>query len=407
MCDTFVTITDDGVMFAKNSDRDPNESQCLDWVAAADHAIGDRVQCTWIDIPQVAHTAAVILSRPWWMWGAEIGANEHGVVIGNEAVFTKGRYGDKALLGMDLLRLALERSRTAREAVGVIVELLERHGQGGPCSYEHQGFTYDNSFLVADPGSAFVVEMAGRHWETEEVRGPARSISNGHSIPGFARAHADRVRTWVASATIRCRRTREGACRATGPADLMAALRDHGGSASRRWSLIHGGLGAPCAHAGGVLASSQTTASWVSDLRGGPQHWATATSAPCTSLFKPVRVDTPVDVGPSPTNRFDPGTLWWRHELVHRGTMANYGALKPGYCHARESTERRWIDDPPMSQGAFDEADRLERAWLADITAADLRDTRPAWVRREWRAIDRDARLGSAQLDSEPQPSLG
>jgi hypothetical protein len=148
--------------------------------------MGDRVQCTWIDIPQAAHTAAVMLSRPWWMWGAEIGANEHGVVIGNEAVFTKGRYGDKALLGMDLLRLALERSRTAREAVGVIVDLLESHGQGGPCSYEHQGFTYDNSFLVADPGSAFVVETAGRHFATEEVRGPARSISNGH-VGGLGR----------------------------------------------------------------------------------------------------------------------------------------------------------------------------------------------------------------------------
>ncbi|HEY4947973.1 MAG TPA: hypothetical protein VII19_08740, partial [Acidimicrobiales bacterium] len=90
MCDSFVTVTDDGVMFAKNSDRDPNESQVLQWVEAADHQPGDRVVCTWIDIPQVAHTHAVLVSRPWWMWGAEMGANEHGVVIGNEAVFTKG-----------------------------------------------------------------------------------------------------------------------------------------------------------------------------------------------------------------------------------------------------------------------------------------------------------------------------
>jgi hypothetical protein len=185
----------------------------------------------------------------------------------------------------------------------------------------------------------------------------------------------------------------------------MAALRDHGGSAAPRWSPIHGGLGAPCAHAGGVLASSQTTASWVSDLRGGLQHWATATSAPCTSLFKPVRVDTPVDLGTSPTNRFDPGALWWRHELVHRGTLASYAALNPGYREARDSTERRWIDDPPMSREAFEEADRLEQAWMAGITASGHRDTRPAWVRREWRAIDRDARLGGAQLDREPQPS--
>lgn len=39
------------------------------------------------------------------MWGAEMGANEHGLVIGNEAVWTKID-DDKTekLLGMDLLR---------------------------------------------------------------------------------------------------------------------------------------------------------------------------------------------------------------------------------------------------------------------------------------------------------------
>jgi dipeptidase len=401
MCDTLVTVTDGGLMFAKNSDRDANEAQGLEWVAAADHRIGERVRCTWIDIPQVAHTEAVLLSRPWWMWGAEIGTNEHGVVIGNEAVFTRGPYGDRALLGMDLLRLALERSRTAREAVAVIVELLERHGQGGPCSHRHPGFTYDNSFLVADPGGALVVETAGREWATEEVAGPGRSISNGLSIPGFARAHADRLRTWVASAAIRCRRTREAAARAAGPADLMAALRDHGDAASPRWSTIHGGLGAACAHAGGVLASSQTTASWVSDLRAGPRHWATATSAPCTSLFKPVRVDTPVDLGPGLTDRYDGETLWWRHELLHRESMADHAALIPRYRDLRDETERRWIDSPPSPGAAFDEADRLERAWLTSVRAAGARDTRPAWVRREWRALDREAELGGARVERE------
>jgi hypothetical protein len=41
------------------------------------------------------------------MWGAEMGANEKGVVIGNEAVWTKLNSEDdlvERLLGMDLLR---------------------------------------------------------------------------------------------------------------------------------------------------------------------------------------------------------------------------------------------------------------------------------------------------------------
>lgn len=50
-------------------------------------------------------THAVVLSRPSWLWGAEMGANEHGVCIGNEAVWTKEPVGEgEALLGMDLLR---------------------------------------------------------------------------------------------------------------------------------------------------------------------------------------------------------------------------------------------------------------------------------------------------------------
>jgi secernin len=393
MCDSFVAITADGVMFAKNSDRDPNEAQLLEWVAAADHPAGTRVSCTWMDLPQVGHTHAVLLSRPWWMWGAEMGTNEHGVVIGNEAVFTTGPPGETALLGMDLVRLALERATTAEDAVSVIVGLLEEHGQGGPCSHERPRFTYDNSFLVADRSGAFVLETAGRAWATEPVAGPGRAISNGLTIPDFARAHANRLRTWVASAPTRRGLTESLACEATGPADLMAALRSHGSSSPPRWSPVHGGLGAPCVHAGGVLASSQTTASWVSDLRSRPRHWATGTSAPCTSLFKPVAVDGPVDLGPAATNAYDPRSLWWAHEPLHRATLRAYGTLIPRYRHARDRTEAGWIADPPSSVAAFDRAAQLEQRWLADVVGAHLPDTRPSWVRRAWRGYDRAAHL--------------
>ncbi len=90
----------------------------LEWQPAADHADGERVRCTWIDIPQVARTHAVLLSRPWWMWGAEMGANEHGVVIGNEAVFTDQPDGEPALLGMDLLGSPSNGRDSAEGAVG-------------------------------------------------------------------------------------------------------------------------------------------------------------------------------------------------------------------------------------------------------------------------------------------------
>jgi secernin len=65
------------------------------------------LQCTYITVEQVEATHAVILSKPSWMWGAEMGANANGVVIGNEAVWTKLESPldcDEKLLGMDLVR---------------------------------------------------------------------------------------------------------------------------------------------------------------------------------------------------------------------------------------------------------------------------------------------------------------
>ncbi len=128
------------------------------------------------------------------MWGAEIGANEHGVTIGNEAVFTREPYEALGLTGMDLLRLGLERSIDASRAVEVITELLEQHGQGGGCGHEKRDLTYHNSFIVADPRRAYVLETAGRRWVVEQITSGARSISNGLTIPTFAHCYSDRLR---------------------------------------------------------------------------------------------------------------------------------------------------------------------------------------------------------------------
>ncbi|MBL0713925.1 MAG: C69 family dipeptidase [Desulfosarcina sp.] len=136
MCDTIAATgnaTTDGVtLFGKNSDREPNEAQYICHIPARHHPQGTEVRCTYLLIPQAARTNAVLLSRPFWMWGAEMGANEHGLTIGNEAVFTRVPYRkDNGLTGMDLLRLALERAETALEAVHIITDLIATHAQGG------------------------------------------------------------------------------------------------------------------------------------------------------------------------------------------------------------------------------------------------------------------------------------
>ncbi len=400
VCDTLVSMTPDGVLFAKNSDRDPNEAQLPRWYPATDHRTAQgtgpaEVECTWISIPQLERTHAVLLSQPWWMWGAEMGANEHGVVIGNEAVFTNQPLGEPALLGMDLLRLALERAATADDAVGVIVELLERHGQGGPCSHEKPGFSYHNSFLVADASDAFVLETAGSNWAVEQVTGRGRSISNGLTIAGFAEEFTSTSAARNTSCTSRRSRTQPAADAAVDVADMFAALRDHGGNPSPIWSPTDGAMGAPCVHAGGAVSSSQSTASWVSDLRGDPLHWVTATSAPCTSTFHPVRVDQPLGqlatFGPDPTNRYDPDSRWWTHEMLHRRALLDLRASIAGFATSRDLIEREWIDSPPDSATAFATSFEAERHWLADLVAADHADVRSHWLRDLWHGLDEAA----------------
>ncbi len=398
MCDTAVRVLEDRVLFAKNSDRDPNESQLLDWQPARDHRAGEPLRCTWIEVPQVAHTHAVLLSRPFWMWGAEMGANEHGVVIGNEAVFTDARLAKKGLTGMDLLRLALERAASAEEALAVMTQLLEAHGQGGGCGHEHRSFAYHNSFLVADARGATVLETAGRKWTQERVEG-AYSISNGLTIEPFASRHRDRIRTWAAGARKRRALSSARAARATSPADMMALLRDHGQHRqSPHYSWIHGGLCAPCVHAGGGwLANSQTTGSWVAELsEAGARHWVTATAAPCTALFKPVRVSEPLELGPDPSDRFDPATLWWRHEELHRAVDRDPERLLPLFEEQRDELEARWLANPPEPKEAFAEGDRCLVEWRERVLAALPPDRRPAAVRRYWALRNRRAGLPPA-----------
>lgn len=440
MCDTMVAVgsaTADGVtLFAKNSDRDPREAHELVRIPAARHAPGSMVKCTYIEIPQVAQTCEAFLARPFWIWGAEMGANEHGVAIGNEAVFTKIPYDTRpGLIGMDFLRLALERSATARAAVGVITALLATYGQGGNCGYGGKLF-YHNSFLIADPYEAWVLETAGREWAAERVQ-DVRSISNRITIGSrwdlasedlvryavdrrwcrgrddfhFGRCYSDLIYTRFSDAAPRQCRTTElleaGKGRLT-VESLMQILRDHGPHAGSGWTPAHGLTGATvCDHAGfGPIRISQTTGSMVSHLAAEAQtHFVTGTAAPCTALFKPVWLGAALpDTGPAPTGTYDEACLFWRHEALHWATLRNYPASLPLYQDERMTMERGFVqgalarrnqapaDRAEYAARCFAESDAAEAGWRARLAGAGLPDRRPFYHAAAWRAVERAAR---------------
>jgi len=191
MCDSLVALasaTDTGrTIFAKNSDRPPHERQVIEHHMARAPG-GGSVRCTHIEVDD-AGALAVVGSRPEWQWGFEHGLNEAGVVAGNETIFTTldPRRAEPALIGMDLVRLGLERATSARQWVEVVTDLLERHGQGGT-GHDGADRPYWSSFLVADRSSAYVVETSGRTYDVEEVQ-RSRAISNRTTIPAFDAAH--------------------------------------------------------------------------------------------------------------------------------------------------------------------------------------------------------------------------
>ncbi len=438
MCDTFVALppvtTDGSVIFGKNSDREPNEAQVLEFHPRrhADAGHVGNVRCTYMEIPEVRETNAVLLSRPFWMWGAEMGANEKGVVIGNEAVFTKMPYDRKGgLTGMDLLRLGLERSGTAEEALETIVRLLSDHGQGGVCGYEDKKMVYHNSFIIADPAGAWVLETSGPLWAALKIK-DIHAISNGLTIgESFDRSHPELVETarrkgwlkkgatfhfaacysnWLYTTFSACRKRQQRSTSVLGArndlkiqiADALSLLRDHTGDDYRPDS--HFLTSHLCVHAGnGLTRNSGTTGSFAAQLQPDRRtFWATGTAAPCTGVFKPIRFsETPLpDLGPPPGSSFDTQTLWWRHEYFHRQVLCDLTTRGRLFATERDQLEQEFMTEAAQretdffadfTRQAFDRADGFIARWLPLVQAQPVQRSSGLAFRRYWKKQNRKA----------------
>lgn len=372
-CDTLVALpagTNGGQMiFAKNSDRPQDECQPLVLQPRRTYPAGSVFRAQFVEIPQVATTYRHIGSRPYWCSGYEHGFNEHQVAIGNEALPSKvPSVNDPRLVGMEVLRLALERASSSAAAVEVITDLVEKHGQGKFANAAGVG-TYDNIYLCADPREAYVIECAGHDWAVRKVS-PAIGYGTISNI-GLIGKDADRISAsarrnaaaqglapvgdgadfdWAATfcrpasggganGYVRQRRSAALLAKAAGRIDvrtMIDTLCDHsdGAQPDEPWAGDVRGPISVCMHRPKEMLNAEdsrlpkypgsTTASLVADLCADgsrlPVYWCGLYS-PCMTLFLPVFIEGELPRaltlgGEKPS---DDSPWWMFHRLTHDG----------------------------------------------------------------------------------------
>ncbi len=130
------------------------------------------------DIPQVRET-----------WSTIGNMNEHSLIIGETTYGGRPELEDSTGR-MDygsLIYITLQRAKTAREAISVIAELADTYG------YASSG----ESFSIADPDEAWIMELIGKGFKDDGKGGNARKgiVWVARRIPdGYVSAHANQAR---------------------------------------------------------------------------------------------------------------------------------------------------------------------------------------------------------------------
>lgn len=392
-CSTMVAVgsaTRNGdTIFGKNSDRPVNEAQPLAFYPAQDHPVGSKVRCTYISVPQVRHTYGCIGSRPYNIFGFEHGVNECGVMIGNEAVPARVapelRWG---LLGMDILRLALERSDSAAKAVEVIGSLLETYGTGGDPEIRPQYF--NANYIIADAREAYLFESCQRDWAAKKVDGVGNicncySLGDDYDLIGKNVVENAVKNHWSApkekiniaqafSQTDGNTDWSDGYFRYTRQHKLMYGrepftvkmmmenLRDHYAGKIQEclpYSVANGKAPTVCCHAGGI-AGCTTAASVVCSLDAkAPDpfrfiYWGSM-APPCGSVFRPnFNINwIPEDLS-NAGEMYDSDSQWWTFIELERYLALNYGSFAPKVREGFDRLEDEFIERVQTMKKEYD-----------------------------------------------------
>lgn len=388
---------DGNALFGKNSDRPINEAQPMKYFPAADYPAGSEVECSFIKIPQARHTYACYGSQPHVFWGFEHGVNEHGVIIGNEQV--SGREAPErrwGLIGMDILRLALERADTAQKAVEVIADLLETFGTGGDPQTRIRPF--NSNYIIADAREQYLFESHQRSWAVKKIE-DIGYLSNCYSIQeDYTRISSDAVKEaetkgWINSGEAfnpakawtvddclfgesegfvryaRLDKLMKNRKPLT-PKMMMNNLRDHYEGevlGSTIFSPAAAKIPCICSHPGGV-SGCVTAASSVTVLRKDVPdelkftYWASM-APPCCSVFRPFYNIKwlPEDIQYAHA-LYDEKSQWWTFIELERYIALDYERFAPMVKEEFYKMEDEFIQ----------EADFLEKTYSGD--AAQLKN---------------------------------
>lgn len=354
MCDTIVALgsaTKDGcTLFGKNSDQEPDQAQNVKIYPRRQYKPGEVAKCAYLTIPQVAETARVMLCQPFCYPGAEMGANEYGVVMGNETLFTREDPEPTGLTDQDLLRLALERSKTARQAMETIIELLERYGQGGHAGYRQELY-YMAGFVIADPQEAYVLQTVKSWWVWKQVKdfwamsnilleadfdtcSPGlieNAVKKGYCQSkadfNFRKCYSEETMTSDLAGQQREARAWELLSQKKGnltTADFMDILRDHGShpnTPDKSEVTI-------CMHAADPLIRTiETVCALVGKIEKDRQfYYTTGAANTCMSPFYPIffpGTSSPAGYTEGAAD-YDAASFWWESEKLHREALWHF-----------------------------------------------------------------------------------
>ena len=145
----------------------------------------------------------------------------------------------------------------------------------------------------------------------------------------------------------------------------------------------------------------------------GTIAWVTGTAGTCVSIFKPVFVDVEWSGLPvPPTEQYNPRSLWWKHEIMHRRAMADFESVVPEIRQEFDVLEREFIANASavlagepkekrlFMEHCFHQAQRATEQWVRRLSGrGDLAFVDPAH-HSIWHKYNRQAGI------PEPMPPL-